>query len=81
MRRGLTSKLVSGTAHDCHSWHSNLCHGQMTTFIFSVDRHVILKRFMGQATTFSENMRYVFLISHEVHRRYPSFSVVWNGWL
>lgn len=54
VRCGLTSKPVSGTAHDCHSWHSNLCHGQMTTFILSVDRHVILKRFIEQATTFQK---------------------------
>lgn len=54
VRCGLTSKPVSGTAHDCHSWHSNLCHGQMTAFILSVDRHVILKRFIEQATTFQK---------------------------
>lgn len=53
-RCGLTSKPVSGTAHDCHSWHSNLCHGQMTAFILSDDRHVIFKRFMEQATAFQK---------------------------
>lgn len=51
---GLTSKPVSGTAHGCQSWHRNLCHGQMTAFILSDDRHVILKRFPEQATTFQK---------------------------
>ena len=48
-RCGLTSKLVSRTTDDCHPWHSNLCHGQMTTFILSVDRHVISERFREEA--------------------------------
>lgn len=68
VRCGLTSKPVSGTAHDCHSWHTNLCHGQMTAFILSVDRHVILKRLMEQATTFQKIC--VFILSHQVHRLY-----------
>lgn len=65
-RCGLTSKPVSATAHDCHSWHSNLCHGQITAFILSVDIHVILKRFMERATTFQKILQYVFLWSSQM---------------
>lgn len=65
-RCGLTSKLLSRTADDCHPWHSNLCHGQMTTFILSVDRHVILKRFREQAPLFrkSRKMDFDVVLSH-----------------
>lgn len=48
-RCGFTSKLLSWTTDDCHPWHSNLCHGQMTTFILTVDRYVILKRLIEEA--------------------------------
>lgn len=53
---GLTSKPLSRTADDCHPWHSNLCHGQMTTFILSVDRHVILKS-LGAGTALQKSLK------------------------
>lgn len=56
---GLTSKLLSRTTDDCHPWHSNLCHGQMTTFILRVDRDVILRRFREEeapSTGFTETI-------------------------
>lgn len=86
---GLTSKLLSRIADDCHPWHSNLCHGQMTTFILSVDRHVILKRFREQAsllfyfkspTKFTDNIsaRVLFgIICHS--REEPVVSFIWGG--
>lgn len=85
-RCGLTSKLLSCTADDCHPWHSNLCHGQMTTFISSVERHVILKkkkkRFREQAPLLRKGRKMdfcVFLphVTHQVERGRLKFRIIW----
>lgn len=82
---GLTSKLVSRTTDDCHPWHSNLCHGQMTTFILSVDRHVILERFREEAPlcqkdgiSFFSVMFYLTLPTG-VEWSYLSLTIIWNN--
>lgn len=74
-RCGFTSKPLSRTTDDCHPWHSNLCHGQMTTFILSVDRHVILKRFREEAQLFFHKSQEggVFLVLSHV-----AFSFDWS---
>lgn len=84
-RCGLTSKLVSRTTDDCHPWHSNLCHGQMTTFILSVDRHVILERFREEAPlcqkdgiSFFSVMFYLTLPTG-VEWSYLSLAIIWNN--
>lgn len=85
-RCGLTSKLLSRTTDDCHPWHSNLCHGQMTTFILSVDRHVILWRFREEAPLFTKARKteflFCFVLSHIAHRvywSYLSFTIIWKN--
>lgn len=62
---GLTSKHMCRTTDDCHPWHSNLCHGQMTTFILGVDRHVIFERFREEAPLFTRVRKTdFFVLSH-----------------
>lgn len=70
---GLTSKLLSRTTDDCHPKHSNLCHGQMTTFILSVDRHVILKRFREEAPLFC---LFYLTSPHAAYWSYLSFAII-----
>lgn len=70
-RCGLTSKLsLSRATDDCHPWHSNLCHGQMTTFILSVDRDVFLKRFRQEAPLFTKKDGICVMFYHIAHRVY-----------
>lgn len=79
-RCGFTSKLLSWTTDDCHPWHSNLCHGQMTTFILTVDRYVILKRFIEEAG-FCTKIRKVnfYLMAYEFYWSFLSFTVLYNN--
>lgn len=78
---GRTSKLLSRTTDDCHPWHSNLCHGQMTTFILSVDRHAILKRFREEAPLFTKTRKMDFLKSTLPSEFTEVISVLQEFWI